>query len=196
MQIPLFKAQVAIKGQRNIWKYMEGREQEWGGRMSSEQEEDFLVALPWSLFPEELRRCSESMGWWAQTPTEKSDVLSASCTFSSYLCSVGFISGSRNLLNMPKWPAWCFEGVGIIILILINTNVSCHCLTQGKGMSAPHHMGQSRWWTFFLNVQWQHAPSDHSVLRIGSVIHSSFGSAANSCMKNQPAAGRGGVEKV
>lgn len=116
---------------------MEVREQEWEGRMSSEQEEDFHLALPRTSFP-------ESMGWWVQIPTEKLDVLSAACTFSCYVCHMGFISGSKNLLDMHKWPAWCFGGVGIITLVLINTNISCHSLTQGKGMPALHHMGQSR----------------------------------------------------
>lgn len=42
---------------------MEGREQEREGRMSSEQEEGFHVALPWSLFPEVFTRCFGSMVW-------------------------------------------------------------------------------------------------------------------------------------
>lgn len=70
---------------------MEGREQEWEGWMSSEQEEGFHAALPWSLFPEVFTRCFGSMGWWAQIPTEKSDLLSPAATFSCYFCSVGFM---------------------------------------------------------------------------------------------------------
>lgn len=70
---------------------MEGREQEWEGWMSSEQEEGFHVALPWSLFLEVFTRCFGSMGWWAQIPTEKSDLLSPAATFSCYFFSVGFM---------------------------------------------------------------------------------------------------------
>lgn len=40
---------------------MEGREQEWEGRMSSEQEENFHVVLPWSLFPEVFTQHFEFM---------------------------------------------------------------------------------------------------------------------------------------
>lgn len=111
---------------------MEGREQEWEGRMSPEQEGGFYAVLPWSLFPEVFKWCFESLGGWAQIPTDKSDVLSAASACSCYVCSLGFIWGSKDLLNTHKWPAYCFGGVGIITLILINTDF-CHSLAQGKG---------------------------------------------------------------